>query len=83
MPREKGPRKGCRNLSGVRSAQCKPHCETLRMARFQLLDEGMDAITVQTMPLLGLRIAVACGCVALTGFAVDWGAAALWGAAVM
>ncbi|MET0273845.1 MAG: ATP-binding protein [Phenylobacterium sp.] len=48
------------------------------MARFRLLDQGIDEATARTLPTHGLRIGVTCGAATLAAISVSLTAAVLW-----
>jgi signal transduction histidine kinase/ActR/RegA family two-component response regulator len=48
------------------------------LARFRLLDQGIDGATARTLPTHGLRIGVTCGVAGLVAISIGWTPASLW-----
>ena len=51
--------------------------------RSKWLDDGMDTVTVTSLPTLGLRLVASIFCVVLSGFSLGWGVTLPWTAALV
>ena len=51
--------------------------------RSKWLDDGMDTVTVTSLPTLGLRLVASLFCVMLSGFSLGWGVTLPWTAALI